>query len=200
MVLIERFNEGPMESIERLWWRIENWMQRHAPERWQQLAPGATEEALHRLETILDITLPDDVRASYRRHDGGYTMKPVTSMRILSIKSIIDYWHMLMELLDDEEWASQPIYHFTDERLLRSGWHPGPIQQAWWHKRWVPFAEDNAGNLCCLDLAPAPGGVVGQILDWDHECGPSCTDFPSFRHLLSAFVDQLEDISKEESQ
>jgi hypothetical protein len=41
-------------------------------------------------------------------------------------------------------------------------------------------------------MAPAAGGVSGQIIDWDHECGPSRVLFQDFAHLLAAFADQLE--------
>jgi cell wall assembly regulator SMI1 len=201
MVLTERFNNGPIKSIEGLWQRIEAWMQRHAPERWQQLAPGATEEAIKHLETVLDITLPDDVRASYQRHDGGYMIKlGKISRHVLPIMSIIDYWHMLMECLEMEDWATLPPDYYTNE-VLRSGLQP-VIQLVHWHQRWIPFAESaGASNFWCLDLEPAPGGLIGQIIEWDHECGPdSQALLPSFHHLLSAYADQLEDISHEESQ
>lgn len=180
-----------MATIEELWQRIEDWMHQYAPQRWHQLAPGASEEAIKRLESILNITLPQNVRASYLRHDGGYEVQLVSPMEILPVTSIAEQWQILKELPDDEEWAAHPPYYFTEE-VLRSGWQPGPIQPVWWHPRWVPFAMDNAGNLSCLDMAPAPGGEVGQVIDRDHECGPSRVLFPSFHHLLSAFADHLE--------
>ena len=181
-----------METIEGLWQRIETWMHLHAQELWHQLAPGADEEEIKRLEHILDVTLPEEVRASYRWHNGGYRVQLVTHMRILPVEDIIKIWQMLRELLDDDDWASQPPHYFTNEIVLRSGWQPGPIQPVWWHQGWIPLGMDNAGNLSCLDLAPAPGGAVGQILDWDHECGPSQVLFSSFHQLLRAFADQLE--------
>ena len=186
-----------METIEELWQRIETWMYRQAPQLWQQLAPGASEEAIKHLEGVLGVTLPEEFRASYRRHNGGYEIKLVSHMEILPVEGILANWQILRELLDDDDWASTPPYYFTDERALRSGWQPGPIQQVWWNQSWIPFAEDNAGNLTCLDLAPAPGGPIGQILDWDHECGPSRTLFSSFHQFLRAFVDQLENAPDE---
>jgi hypothetical protein len=43
-----------------------------------------------------------------------------------------------------------------------------------------------------VDLVPAPGGIIGQIIDWDHECGPSRVLFPGFTHLLAALADEVE--------
>jgi len=182
-----------MDTIEGLWQRIEDWMRLHAPQRWQQLAPGADEEEIKRLEHTIDIALPEEVRASYLRHDGGYIIELVSQMEIMSVEAIVGIWQLYRELLDYDDWAATPPVYFTEERL-RFGWKPGPIQPVWWHPRWIPFGEDVCGNLCCLDMAPAPGGAAGQILDWDHETGPSRVLFPSFQQLLGAFADQLEGI------
>jgi cell wall assembly regulator SMI1 len=148
-------------TIEGVWRRIEIWMHLHAPQLLQQLVQGAAEEEIKHLENILGITLPEDVRTSYRRHNEGYEIQLVTTMKILPVESIIYHWQILRELLDDEDWATMPPYYFTDEIVLRSGWQPGPIEPVWYHPRWIPFGTDSAGNLCCLDLAPAPGGAVG---------------------------------------
>ena len=118
-------------------------------------------------------------------------MRPVTSMDILPLAGIAEAWQILEELLRDEEWASTPPYYFSEE-VMRSDWRAGPIQPVWWSRYWVPFAADHAGNHACLDLAPTAGGVRGQIIDWDHECGPSRVLFPHFAHLLAAFAEQLE--------
>ncbi len=186
-----------MDTMEAVWQQIEDWMSQHAPHLLQQLAPGADEEALKGLERDLGITLPDDMRASYLRHNGGHKIKLVTSMNILPVEGIIDNWQMLRELLDDEDWATLPPHYFVDEG---SGWETGPIQPVWWNARWVPVATDNAGNLTCVDLAPAPGGAVGQIIDWDHECGPSQTLFPSFLAMLRAYAKHLKDGTGEEDE
>ncbi|HLW00371.1 MAG TPA: SMI1/KNR4 family protein [Ktedonobacterales bacterium] len=83
-----------METIEGLWQRIETWMRCQAQELWHQLAPEASEEAIKHLEGILNITLPGDVRASYRRHNGGYQIKLGSQMKILPVEDIIEIWQM----------------------------------------------------------------------------------------------------------
>jgi cell wall assembly regulator SMI1 len=180
-----------MDAIDQSWRRIETTSRRHAPPTWPQLAAGASEEAIDQLEAELGVSLPQDFRTSYRLHDGGYTMQLVTPMGILPLEQIAQCWQALAELLQDEKWAGHPPYYFTEE-VVRAGWQAGPIQPVWWHRRWIPFGEDIFGNLSCLDLAPAMGGTMGQIIDWDHECGPSRVLFQSFQHLLGALADQLE--------
>jgi cell wall assembly regulator SMI1 len=111
-----------VDTIEGLWQRIEAWMPLHAPQLWHQLAPGADEAKIKHLESILDITLPEDVRASYRLHNGGYEIKLVSHMKILPVEGIIYHWQILRELLDDDDWASQPpIISRTRSCFARAG-------------------------------------------------------------------------------
>jgi cell wall assembly regulator SMI1 len=180
-----------MDQIDQLWRRIETRLPLGASPTGPHLAAGASDQALERLEAALGGVLPEDFRASYRRHDGGFTMRLVTSMDILPLAGIIEAWQVLEELLRDEEWARTPPYYFSEE-VVRSGWRTGPIQPVWWSRHWIPFAADRAGNHACLDLAPAAGGMKGQIIDWDHECGPSRVLFTDSAPLLTAFAAQLE--------
>lgn len=66
------------------------------------------------------------------------------------------------------------------------------VQPVWWHHGWIPFARDSAENLYCFDLAPLPGGCMGQILEWDPEEGPVRVHSESIQTLLSSYADQLE--------
>lgn len=179
------------DVIDQTWRRIETSLSVQTPTTLAQLAPGAAEQAIKELENIIGATLPQDFRVSYRRHDGGYTVNLVSPMEIMSLPGIADSWRMLEELLHDDQWARQEPYYFTGDSV-KSGWQTGPIQPVWWNRRWIPFGSDSTGNLSCLDLDPAAGGTVGQIIDWDHECGPSRVLFPGFRELLEAFADQME--------
>lgn len=181
-----------MDAIDQLWERIEAGWRLNTPPFRPDLASGASVQAIEEVERVLEVTLPEDVRASYRRHDGGYAVDLVSGdMDVLPLAGIIEWWQILEELRHDEDWAGQPPHYFT-EQAIRSGWQTGPIQPVWWHRRWIPFAHDATGNLSCVDLAPATGGAVGQIIDWDHEAGPSRVLFPSFERLLAAQAQQVE--------
>ena len=189
-----------MDTIKQVWQRIEAAGQLHAsPTSPPQFAPGATEDEIHQLENLLEIALPQDFQASYRLHNGGFTMELVTEMDMLRLDQIAEWWRILRDLLTDEGWANQEPYYFSEEVVKRGGWNVGPVQPVWWHRKWVPIAYEYAGNLTCLDLAPAPGGTVGQIIDWDHECGPSRVLFPGFQQLLEVFADQLQVATNEQA-
>ncbi|MFY0532767.1 SMI1/KNR4 family protein [Nannocystis pusilla] len=43
------------------------------------------------------------------------------------------------------------------------------MQQKWWIPEWVPVTYDGSGNHDVVDLAPAKGGRVGQILSFWHD-------------------------------
>jgi cell wall assembly regulator SMI1 len=180
-----------MDTIDKLWSRIEAGLRQTKPLTGLRLGAGASEADIDQLEGTLGDVLPPDFHQSYLRHDGGYSMEMVSTMEILPLREIIDWWQILEQLLHDEDWARQPPYYFTEE-VVRSGWQVGPVQSVWWHRRWIPFASDVTGNLACLDLAPAAGGTVGQILDWDHECGPSKVLFSGFHYLLDGLAVQVE--------
>ncbi|BCL84636.1 SMI1/KNR4 family protein [Ktedonobacteria bacterium brp13] len=181
-----------MDSVQMLWRRIENWMSNDAPFTWQKLPSGASEEEIQQAEEVLGMTLPQDFKTSYRMHNGHFCIDLVTTMDILPLQKAIEYWKELKLLLEDGVFDDNKPYYFFDPICIQSHWQTGPIQPVWWHVQWIPFGIDRAGNFCCLDLVPASGGSVGQIIDWDHECGPSRTLFSNFQQLLSTFADQVE--------
>lgn len=41
----------------------------------------------------------------------------------------------------------------------------GPVNKDWWNRRWVPVTSNGGGDHLCVDLDPAPGGTVGQMID-----------------------------------
>lgn len=179
------------DTIQAVWQQIEDaWQTSVSPDS-SPLAQGASEDEIRRLEDVLEIALPEEVRASYRMHNGGFTVNLVSEMDVLTLDEIAGIWKMLTELLADEGWASQAPYYFSEEVVKDGDQEAGPVQPVWYHRHWIPIASDSAGNLSCLDLAPAPGGTAGQIIDWDHECGPSRVLFSGFQQLLEAFADQL---------
>ena len=180
-----------MEAIQFLWQRIETWMRTHAPHAWHMLLPGASETDIHQTEITLSITFPEDFKASYRLHNGGYTIRLVSEMQILPLEKIISDWQIFQEIKEGGSWDDFIPYYFTDS-VVQSGWQTGPIQPTWWNSHWIPFGGDRAGNACCLDLDPAPEGSRGQIIDWDHEAGPSRVLAAGFLEVLSTFANDLE--------
>jgi cell wall assembly regulator SMI1 len=178
--------------VQDIWRGIEAWLSNYAPHTWQKLRPGASEWEIQKAEATLGVTLPDTFKASYRIHDGGFVMNLVTEMTIFSLEQALAEWHMFMELDDMGTWINAGTPYYFTERVIHSGWQSRSIQPVWWDYHWIPFGRDRAGNHCCLDLHPADGGEVGQIIDRDHEAGPSRVLAPSFLEVLSTFANDLE--------
>ena len=44
----------------------------------------------------------------------------------------------------------------------------------------------------CVDLDPGEGGVVGQVLEYDHEVGPIAILAPSVQLWLERLADEME--------
>lgn len=182
--------DNKKETIQAFWQRIEDWLSQHAPHAWQMLRPGASEGEIQQAEIAMDLTLPEDFKVSCRIHDGGFVLDLVTKMTMFSLEEIVAEWQMFKELEEVETWSDAGIpYYFQEDGLE---WQTGPIQPVWWHQRWIPIGRDRAGNNCCLDLVPAPGGSVGQVIDRDHEAGPSRVLASRFLDILSSFAQDLE--------
>jgi cell wall assembly regulator SMI1 len=196
--------DNQRETVQTLWQRIESWLSRHAPHAWQMLRPGASKAEIQQAEVTLGITLPEDFKASCRIHNGGYALNLATEtvmlpggyalnltteMTLLPLEEVVSTWQDLKDCLEDETWANTLPEHFKEDR---SRWPTVPLQLVWWHPQWIPFGSDSAGNCCCLDLAPTKGGSVGQVIDWDHEVGPTEVLASSFLEVLSAFASDLE--------
>jgi hypothetical protein len=53
--------------------------------------------------------------------------------------------------------------------------HPGRVRQVLAAPGWIPFAEDGSGNFLAVDMDPAAGGTVGQLIEagsdqWFEKC------------------------------
>lgn len=142
-----------------IWQQLETALVHSAPELLPTLAPGAAEEEIRQLEVLLGRTLPSDIRDSWLIHNGqqgvarnlgrGYGL--LDTWQLLSLQEIGKFWRMLQEL-------------FLSGEFDLPGEAVGPVQPVWWHPAWIPFTNSGTGHSHCLDLAPASGGQVGQII------------------------------------
>lgn len=172
-----------MDSIERLWDRIETWLEANAPDIANALEAGVTEEEIQQTEEAMGLMLPEDVKASYHKHNGFYSGSFLMGQAI--------FYDLAGLSGGAQKWKD-----FWADLLAREPRIPkhlsGPLQPVWWHPSWLTLTGDGAGDHWCIDLAPAPGGQVGQIISFSHEIGPTQVIATSFHELLATFADQLE--------
>jgi cell wall assembly regulator SMI1 len=88
--------------MEEIWKRIDSWLQANIPDIYSDLLPRATEEETNSAEALMDICFPDEVKASYRIHNGqnGDSSGLFGEFELYSIENIKRRWKLLKELFD----------------------------------------------------------------------------------------------------
>jgi cell wall assembly regulator SMI1 len=169
--------------MEEIWTRIDAWLKVNAPKVFNTLQPGASDSQIQAAESILAIQFPEDVKASYRIHNGQQTIYDYglipEAQEFLSLERIQAEWAVWKELLNQGQ-------------LVGKG-EPDPgIKSDWWNLRWIPLTSDYCGNHYCLDLDPAERGNVGQIITMVHDDSYRELLAPSFRSWLENYAAKLE--------
>ena len=141
-----------------------------------KLEDGASDKAIEEVEQALGLTLPEEVVAFYRRHDGAPEGDyAIEGRELLSLAGIVSEWKIWKDLLD------QGTFEDNDHGDPDEG-----VQKKWWIPEWVPVTYDGSGNHHVLDLAPAKGGTHGQILSFWHDDSPRTVVAKGFLAWLEA--------------
>lgn len=164
--------------IQNLWKDIESWFKENAPIILDSLGDGASDQQINEFETSIGTMLPNDYKESLRIHNGDVYFH---SYNYLSIDRALKKWSMMTELNQDGTFEGNEV----------EGAERGLIQNAWWHSKWIPFAEDSGGNMLCIDMAPGINGTKGQIIKMEIQSGPSATGHKSFLDWLRRYKDDL---------
>jgi cell wall assembly regulator SMI1 len=141
------------------WPRLEKWLQAHAPKIYADLREPATDEDFEDAQDALSIQLPQDMVGAYRIHNGQTGMaSPVAGdAQLLSLAGVASQWKIQKQLDDKGTFAKAKAKAI------------GPVRPTWWNNRWIPFAYNGSGDLTCVDLDPAEGGTVGQVVVYIHD-------------------------------
>ncbi len=157
------------------WKRIRQWERRHLPNP-PRKRRGATQRVLDAARAAI-LELPDDYLACMRDTDGSaspvFGAWTVSSLRELPRNVGVMAEHLNAD--DDGRYRAE-----------------GPVRAVYWHPRWIPVAYDGSGDHLCLDLAPAPGGTVGQVIVFHHDQGHRRVLAASFSAWLEQLADRLE--------
>ena len=146
-------------------------------------AEPATAAQIAALEQALGATLPADFRAHLLRYGGGERV-PFYEYDGLNVDAILSRWQGLEELRESGTFAKAKPHELSQG--------PREVQFQWWHRGWVPFAEDGGGNLYCVDLDPDLNGRRGQVIAWEMHSGPVGPYAGSFADFLGKYVERLE--------
>jgi cell wall assembly regulator SMI1 len=149
--------------MKAVWKRIHTWLDANAPAGYGDLRPGASLKEIRAAEDGMGLKLPDDVKASYRMHDGQGNEPGLVGGEgwcLLSLREMVEQWR---------RWSR------SDPKDAGC----------------VPVAWGGAGDYIFLDLRSdaEPGRVMIQRRDRD-DPDPVA---PSFRSWLEDFADKLDD-------
>jgi len=101
---------------------------------------------------------------------------PPQGQKTLALAEIVEIWEMFQG--SNETFSDEP---------------PGPVQPLSWHPKWIPFLWGGYGSeYVYLDLAPGPGGQVGQIILRTHGMETPTLIASSFETLVADAADHLE--------
>lgn len=163
-------------SLDDTWNRLEAHLARAGAGAGHLRGPVAP-ETLAAAERATGLAWPAELRASLARHDGeGPRGGLLRGWRLLPTNEIAQVW----ATLDRRHQGGSPPTHRSS------------VAAADWDPRWLPIAEDGAGNYRCLDLAPAEGGVIGRLLTFWHDSPDREVEAPGLAALLAALVDGLD--------
>ena len=175
-------NQILQPDIEKIWIRIESYLQNHAPSMLTGLQSGASDTQIRAAEEVMSIQFPEDVKLSYQIHNGfsADSYRLMDGWEFLSLERMQDEWQVWKELLDSDT-------------FMGIGGDPQPgVRGDWWNALWIPLTYDGSGNHDCLDLDPGNGGNLGQIITMWHDEGERKIVAPSFRDWLEQYAIALE--------
>lgn len=182
-------------DLRRTWTRIEAWLQANMPWAYERLAPGANDERLDAAEATVGFALPPDFRESYRIHDGMQSYGPwlrgpsghwgVRPSGFLYDAHDFHDLEMAVRFWNYEKGTNLP----GDNKTLCEV--RGPIRPEGWCRTLLSVAR--GPNFCYyLDMDPAPGGQVGQVIRYVYDSVAATYVAPSYGSWLEALATLLE--------
>jgi cell wall assembly regulator SMI1 len=151
------FKEPPMK-IAQSWSCFDAWVKETPDAVAEGFNGPAADDEIRVLEGALGVKLPGDFIASLKIHNGQVSRYKAAfdGEVLLDAKGILSAWSGWRDLV------VQGAFEGT-----RSDPDSG-VKDDWFNVGWIPFTADGMGNCLCLDLDPAPGGTVGQVIRVRH--------------------------------
>ena len=140
------------------------------------LPAGATAKQIQATEATLGVSFPAEVRAFYLTHNGGSSTGAYVcnARELLSLENIVRQWKIWKNLFDKGTFRG-------NQSRPSAG-----VKNDWWIPAWIPMTYDGAGNHEVLDLDPAKGGKVGQVVGFWHDDDTRTLRAPDFLIWLAS--------------
>jgi cell wall assembly regulator SMI1 len=175
-------------SVSESWNRIATWASANLPPNVFRLSPGATEQEIADLEALVGSPLPEDVRESYRIHNGtdetvfpcywsDGELLPQEYGELVTLKVMGEMFELHRKIEHNNEKAEI----LTPE-----------IKPVQWSSRRLVLTNDASDSGLRVDLDPAEAGTIGQIIRHDRSFGPVKVVAPSWEALLQRIADDAD--------
>ncbi len=158
-----------------------------APESVGNLNPPAGPDQIAKLlETVPDV--PKDLVALLENLNGEEPVSWISvlpnGMQLMGVEAILQFLAYQTSMPDD---FLEDIDELVADNVMDRP--EGPVKPVFSYSKRVPFAQLNGDVIWYLDLDPAPGGKVGQVVEEDAEC-----------MRLRVIADSLNDLFEKYSQ
>lgn len=143
---------------------LDRWLETHAPQLYRSFAAPVPQAVLSETEVLIRRRLPADYVAFAKRHDGQRFMPGVvhgtgTLAPIFQAFDILSVDYAESEWRSMRDWGSETGSHRSSIEVA------GPVRALHTHDAWWPFTMVHGSSAHhCIDLDPAPGGTVGQVI------------------------------------
>jgi cell wall assembly regulator SMI1 len=178
------------QAIETIWVSYVGWLEQHAPAAFANLAPSASKAVLTKLERSIGQSVPDELKALLRLNNGqvdpdGCPVLP--GLALLSATGIVQEWQSWARLRDNE--TPDGLESLDDfSRALDHG-----VRDVYTHPRWIPVLKDGyRADYVGIDLAPAEGGTVGQVINFGRDEEQHFVAFPNLTGLLAFWLQEVQ--------
>lgn len=177
-------------TLTATWKQYTEWLRENAPDAFENLAPPATDAELEALEKAIGQTVSEELKELLRLNNGERDWAKCCALPglvFLSTEKIADRWRVWEELRRDE----------TPEALAEldkyaTALDPG-VRPLYTHRGWVPlFRDGDRSDFVGLDLAPADGGIIGQVINFGRDEEHHFVAFPRLVELIAFWLAEVK--------
>ena len=148
--------------------------------------PPAEPIKIEALESLTNGLIPA-LYQTFFIHNGqnSYRFACMHPWKLYDIDDVLDNY----DLMNNEVVARWQEEDISPDDYSESN---GPVKEVMWNSKWIPIASNGAGDLMCVDLDPAEGGKVGQVITWYHETTFKIVEASSYKEWLENYLQDLE--------
>ena len=173
------------------------WIKQNAPNCITHLNNGATLDDIIEVEKEVEIPIPNDYKEFLLMHDGeeGVNFLAIfgDGNQLLPCSEIISQYKLDQEIgkeIYDPKFDNPKVWknNIKEEIIFVNG----PVKPLHFHPKWLPMTCCNGNVFRYFDYDPAPGGLIGQIIEIDPECCRYEVIADNFTDLVGRYLIDLE--------